>query len=92
MAAAITSIDFDHKRHLGRTIPEIAFEKAGVIKPGIPVVTGDLTADAEAVVQRVCEEQGARLVPAHEGVETPGEVIDGRARLTIETMTRCMGR
>jgi dihydrofolate synthase/folylpolyglutamate synthase len=91
MAAAITSIDFDHTRHLGRTIPEIAFEKAGVIKPGIPVVTGDLTADAEAVVQRVCAEQGARLVPAHEGVETPGEVIDGRARLTIETMTRAYG-
>ena len=60
MAAAITSIDFDHTRHLGRTIPEIAFEKAGVIKPGIPVVTGDLTADAEAVVQRVCAEQQAR--------------------------------
>ena len=91
MAAAITSIDFDHTRHLGRTLPEIAFEKAGVIKPGIPVVTGDLTADAEAVVQRVCTEQGARLVPAHEGVETPGVVTDGRARLTIETATRTYG-
>jgi dihydrofolate synthase/folylpolyglutamate synthase len=91
MAAAITSIDFDHTRHLGRTIPEIAFEKAGVIKPGIPVVTGDLTADAEAVVQQVCAEQQARLVPAHEGVETPGEVIDGGARLTIETATRAYG-
>jgi len=91
MAAAITSIDFDHTRHLGRTIPEIAFEKAGVIKPGIPVVTGDLTAEAEAVVQKVCAERGARLVPAHEGVETPGVVIDGRARLTIETTTRAYG-
>ena len=91
MAAAITSIDFDHTRHLGRTIPEIAFEKAGVIKPEIPVVTGDLTADAEAIVQHVCAEQHARLVPAHEGVETPGEVIDGRARLTIETATRAYG-
>jgi dihydrofolate synthase / folylpolyglutamate synthase len=91
MAAAITSIDFDHMRHLGRTIPEIAFEKAGVIKPDIPVVTGDLSAEAEAVVQRVCTEQGARLVPAHEGVETPGVVTDGRARLTIETATRAYG-
>jgi dihydrofolate synthase/folylpolyglutamate synthase len=91
MAAAITSIDFDHMRHLGRTIPEIAFEKAGVIKPGIPVVTGDLTAEAETVIQKVCADQGARLVPAHEGVETPGVVSDGRARLTIETTTRSYG-
>ena len=45
MAAAITSIDFDHTAHLGRTLAEIAPEKAGVIKPGMPVVSGDLTAE-----------------------------------------------
>jgi dihydrofolate synthase / folylpolyglutamate synthase len=89
--AAITSIDFDHMRHLGRTLPEIAFEKAGVIKPGIPVVTGDLTSDAELVVERVCAEQRARLVPAHEGVECIGEIIDGRAHIRIETATRAYG-
>jgi dihydrofolate synthase / folylpolyglutamate synthase len=89
--AAITSIDLDHTRHLGRTIPDIAYEKAGVIKSGIPVVTGDLTADAEAVIERVCEEQQARLVPAHEGVEVTGDIVDGRARLTIATPTRTYG-
>jgi dihydrofolate synthase/folylpolyglutamate synthase len=89
--AAITSIDFDHMRHLGRTLSEIAFEKAGVIKPGIPVVTGDLTSDAELVVERVCAEQRARLVPAHEGVECIGEIIDGRAHIRIETATRAYG-
>jgi dihydrofolate synthase / folylpolyglutamate synthase len=89
--AAITSIDLDHTRHLGRTIPEIAFEKAGVIKPDIPVITGDLTADAEAVMQRVSTEQEARLVPAHEGVEILGEMIDGHARVTIATTTRLYG-
>ena len=89
--AAITSIDLDHTRHLGRTIPEIAFEKAGVIKPAIPVVTGDLTADAEVVIQRVATEHGARLVPAHEGVEVLGEMIDGHARVTMATTTRRYG-
>ncbi len=90
-AAAITSIDFDHTRHLGDTIAEIAFEKAGVIKPGIPVVVGDLRADAETVIQRVADEQRATLVPAHEGVECKGDVASGRAHLTIETPTRVYG-
>jgi dihydrofolate synthase/folylpolyglutamate synthase len=90
-AAAITSIAFDHMKHLGHTIPEIAFEKAGVIKPGIPVVVGDLPPDAEAVIQRVADEQGATLVHAHEGVECKGEIVEGAAHLTIETPTRTYG-
>jgi dihydrofolate synthase/folylpolyglutamate synthase len=89
--AAITSIDFDHTRHLGRTLPEIAFEKAGVIKPGIPVVTGDLTTEVEAVMQRVADEQGATIVAAHEGVEVTGEITEGRAEITIATATREYG-
>lgn len=89
--AVITSIDLDHTRYLGRTIPEIAFEKAGVIKADIPVVAGDLTAEAERVIQRVAAEQAARLVPAHEGVEILGEMIDGHARVTIATTTRAYG-
>src|SRR5262249_25679864 len=88
LAAAITSIDFDHMKHLGNTIAEIAFEKAGVIKPGIPVVVGDLPPDAENVITRVAAEQGATMVHAAEGVECKGEVTGGAAHLTIETPTR----
>src|SRR5438309_11524584 len=36
--SVITSIDFDHEQWLGKTIPQIATEKAGIIKPGVPVV------------------------------------------------------
>jgi len=36
----ITSISFDHQNLLGNTLEEIAFEKAGIIKPDIPVVLG----------------------------------------------------
>jgi dihydrofolate synthase/folylpolyglutamate synthase len=64
VAAAITSIDFDHEAQLGNTIEAIAFEKAGVIKPAIPVVCGDLPAEAERVVRRVCAERSARFTPA----------------------------
>ncbi len=37
----ITNIGFDHMNILGNTLPEIAFEKAGIIKPGVPVVIGE---------------------------------------------------
>ena len=42
VAGAITSIGFDHQQHLGDTIEAIAFEKAGIIKPGMDVVIGAL--------------------------------------------------
>ena len=48
----ITNISFDHTQFLGNTLPEIASEKAGIIKPGIPVVIGE----AEGDVKKVFEE------------------------------------
>jgi len=68
LAGAITTIDLDHERFLGQTIREIAFEKAGVIKPGMIVVTGESKPDALDVISSRCREQGARLVLAGEGV------------------------
>ncbi|WP_283390950.1 bifunctional folylpolyglutamate synthase/dihydrofolate synthase [Millionella massiliensis] len=41
LASIITNISFDHMQFLGRTLPEIAREKAGIIKPGIPAVIGE---------------------------------------------------
>lgn len=76
MAAAITSIDFDHQAQLGDTIAAIAREKAGVIKPGIPVVCGPVPADAAQVIREVCEAVGARCVSAAEQVN-PATVFDG---------------
>ena len=64
IAAAIVSIDIDHEAQLGNSIPSIAAEKAGVIKPGIPVVCGPLPPDALAVIERVTAEQDARLIRA----------------------------
>jgi len=62
IAAAIVSIDFDHEAQLGHTLPSIAAEKAGVIKPGIPVVCGPLPAEALEVIAGVCAERGATLI------------------------------
>src|SRR6266540_1356606 len=43
-------INFDHEQWLGKTISEIAAEKAGIIKPGVPVVSASQRAEAEEVI------------------------------------------
>ena len=49
---------FDHERHLGNTLAEIAFEKAGIAKPGVPLVIGRLPAEAAARIAKVAREVG----------------------------------
>jgi dihydrofolate synthase/folylpolyglutamate synthase len=62
--AAITSIDLDHERHLGHTLAAIAAEKAGIAKPGVPLVVGDVAPEAGAVIAAASARAGAPLVPA----------------------------
>src|SRR5262245_7001652 len=64
VATAIVSIDFDHQAQLGDTLASIAAEKAGIIKPGVPVVCGALAPEAMAVIVRTAAERGAPLVRA----------------------------
>ena len=59
--SVITSIGLDHCELLGDTCEQIAFEKAGIIKPGKPVVAGRMPAEALAVVERLAAERGAPL-------------------------------
>jgi dihydrofolate synthase/folylpolyglutamate synthase len=49
--SVITPIDFDHEKWLGKTISEIATEKAGIIKPGVPVVSASQRPEAEKVIR-----------------------------------------
>lgn len=53
----LTNIALDHTKFLGSTIPEVAGEKAGIIKPGIPVVFDAHTREAEPVIRRTAEEK-----------------------------------
>jgi dihydrofolate synthase/folylpolyglutamate synthase len=59
--SAITSISYDHVLVLGDTLAKIAFEKAGIIKPGVPVVSAPQQDEALRVLQQVCAERGAPL-------------------------------
>ena len=60
-ACAITSLSYEHTDLLGHTLSLIAFEKAGIIKPGVPVVVGPQAPEALAVIESVAEETGADL-------------------------------
>jgi dihydrofolate synthase/folylpolyglutamate synthase len=57
----ITSIGLDHQEYLGPTLAAIAAEKAGIIKPGVPCVVGDVPPEAEAVIVARAREVGAPL-------------------------------
>jgi dihydrofolate synthase / folylpolyglutamate synthase len=68
LASVITNIQYDHQEWLGETLPSIAAEKAGIIKRGVPVVTGTGVPEALEVISAKASEQGAPL-----RVVTPGE-------------------
>lgn len=60
----ITRIGFDHTEFLGDTLGEIAAEKAGIVKPGVRVVSWPQTREAMAVIEDVCEERDCPLTRA----------------------------
>ncbi len=51
VACAITNVDLEHTQYLGTTIEAVAFEKAGIIKPGVPVIVAERGSEALAVIQ-----------------------------------------
>ena len=59
--AIITSISLDHTAILGETHAQIAKEKAGIVKPGVAVVSSPQTEEALAVIEATCQRQGAAL-------------------------------
>ncbi len=61
LAGAITTIALDHQEYLGTTLASIAFEKAGIIKPRMPVVVGRMTEDARRTIEQVASERAAPL-------------------------------
>jgi dihydrofolate synthase/folylpolyglutamate synthase len=61
VVTAITPIGADHQQYLGETLGEIAGEKAGIIKPGIPVITAPQQTEAEQVIRARAESLGAPL-------------------------------
>ena len=62
LLSVITNISFDHQQLLGDTLPAIAQEKAGIIKPGVPVVIGKTQQEVKKVFEEKAQAVGAPIV------------------------------
>jgi len=82
VVSAVTVIDFDHVEQLGNTLSKIAFEKAGIIKPGTPVVVASQKEEARAVI---LEEAKKKSAPVMEIGRDVSVIDEGRDRFSIRT-------
>ena len=94
----ITNIGFDHTQFLGDTLPKIAAEKAGIIKPGVPVVIGESHPETRPVFQQKAEAVGAPICFADDKyriVEVPHEPTlddtDLKFTVQINSQINCHG-
>jgi dihydrofolate synthase/folylpolyglutamate synthase len=96
LVAVITSISYDHTQVLGSRLASISMEKAGIIKPGCPAVSGARAPEARAVIERTCRQRGARLrqldvdfhyryEPGRVGTGEPGGPPDRKPRVQVTT-------
>lgn len=85
--SVITSLSYDHTAVLGNTLALIAGEKAGIIKPGVPVVSSPQKAEALEVLQRVAKEKDSDITLVGRDVEFEriGSSLEGQ-RLRIQNM------
>lgn len=67
--SVITNISLDHTQLLGQSLEQIAMEKAGIIKPGVPVVIGEALPETRPVFEAVAEEKKAPLIFAEDQPE-----------------------
>ncbi|MGH9405809.1 MAG: bifunctional folylpolyglutamate synthase/dihydrofolate synthase [Terriglobia bacterium] len=79
LVSIVTNVTLDHEPFLGPTVEAIASEKAGVIKPGRPAVSGCEHEGARAVIRRRCEEAGS-------------ELVDLAREACVSNVTDCQGR
>src|SRR5437870_3783608 len=78
LASVITNIQYDHQEWLGARLASIAAEKAGIIKPGVPVITGASKPEALRVIEKIARERRAplTLVTQAETHVAPLDILD----------------
>lgn len=84
IASVITNIGLDHTEFLGSTLSEIAAEKAGIIKPEVPVIIGERAPETDAVFERVAHEARSNIYFAEELFElVAGDSCEGGSRFMV---------
>jgi len=93
LVTAITSIAFDHEQYLGHTLAAIAAEKAGIVKPSVPMVLGQLPDEARLVIEEIARERAAPIVSAWSDTTADRiEVAPGQpTRIRLRTPLRDYG-
>jgi len=95
LLSIITSISFDHTQQLGDTLALIAMEKAGIIKPGRPVVSGARVPEARLEIENISRARQAPLQQLDVDFQyehQPACIEDGRQRLPRVTITTARRR
>jgi dihydrofolate synthase / folylpolyglutamate synthase len=86
--SVITRIDFDHENFLGHSLPEIAAEKAGIIKPGVPVVLTEQREEALQVLLTKAHELDAPVVKTDADFAIDSQqMVEGRVRATLHEIS-----
>lgn len=85
LVSVITTISLDHTNILGNTRAAIAFEKAGIIKPSVPVVMGSLDAEIEPVIMRQAQLNKSKITVASKLPDYPTSLI-GYQRANFDTV------
>ena len=85
MVTAITPVGLDHQQYLGETIGAIAGEKAGILKPGIPVVIAPQEPSARDVILARAAEVGAPVAGVEIAAETVSRTVDLRQWVEFQT-------
>ncbi|MEK6526276.1 MAG: folylpolyglutamate synthase/dihydrofolate synthase family protein [Nitrospirota bacterium] len=76
LVSVITTVALDHQEYLGHTVGAIAFEKAGIIKHGVPVVVGRLSQEAAHVIGRITSEREAPLYRLPSDFRANGDILE----------------
>ena len=77
----ITNISLDHTQLLGTSIEQIAMEKGGIIKPGVPVVIGEATPETRMVFDALAQEAKAPIVYAEDEQEIVSSTVAPEGRI-----------
>ena len=87
VASVITNIDREHTSHLGNDLSKIAFEKAGIIKNGIPVVTATHQLETRRVIRQVCQQRKTKLISVFDETQWVIKEINER-KTELDIFTR----
>ena len=85
--SVITNIGWDHMNLLGDSLAKIAYEKGGIIKPGIPVIIGEIIPETKPVFEKIADENKAPLFIASQKREVMNWIWD-KHELVVETAAK----